>query len=79
MSEMTCQELEDILDEWLAGELADTVLVIVDKHLGNCAHCGKQVALYKATVAVCRALPRTPEVLSDGFAARLRRLILLDE
>lgn len=79
MSDMTCQDLEDILDDWLAGELVDTVLIIVEKHLGECSHCGKQVALYRATVALCRRLPETPLPLSDEFASKLRKMILVDK
>ena len=78
MSEMTCQDLEDALGDWFDGTLADTVLVVIEKHIGNCAHCGKQVALYRATVALCRQLPHAPEPLPEAFATRLRALILSD-
>lgn len=79
MTAMTCQELEDLLGDWLAGELASGVLLILESHVGECSHCGEQAALYRATVAICRRLSLTPEPLSEAFAAKLRRMILVDE
>ena len=79
MSEMTCQDLEDALGDYFDGSVADTILVIIEKHMGSCEHCGRQVALYRATVALCRQLPHAPEPLPDEFAARLRRMILSEE
>lgn len=79
MSEMTCQDLEEILGDYFDGSVADTVLVIIERHMGSCGHCGQQVALYRATVALCRKLPEAPEPLNEAFAARLRHLILVAE
>lgn len=79
MTEVTCEDLQDMLGEWVAGDLAETIVVIIQTHIGGCPGCGNKVALYRATICVARALPDHTEPLPPSFEARLRRMILAEQ
>ena len=78
MTDLTCDDLQDLLGDLVAGDLAVDVVVIVERHLGTCPHCGGRLELYKATIILTRALPRNPDPLPPAVEARLRRRMLTD-
>ncbi|MCZ2342395.1 MAG: zf-HC2 domain-containing protein, partial [Bacteroidales bacterium] len=55
---MNCQELVELISEFLDGELAAEQRVLVEQHLCGCRDCHVSLELYQATIRVTRALGR---------------------
>lgn len=72
MTEFTCEQFAEQLFEFVEGHLADFALISIHAHLGQCPHCGRMVATYRATVLMTRALPRANAKLPEGMELRLR-------
>lgn len=69
---MTCQELLEHLAAYVAHELDADVLVLLERHVGECATCGAVVETYRLTIVVARALPAQCDPLPAGVADRLK-------
>ena len=48
---MTCRELTEFLEHYLAGELPAPVLRVFDHHLALCVNCVRYVSQYRDTIA----------------------------
>ena len=68
---MTCQELADLLLDFLAEELAQEHCAAVRSHLDACPHCVHFVQTYQLTIQISRRLPAAP--LPADLLERLRR------
>ncbi len=79
MTEVTCDDLQELLGDWVGGDLAHTVIVLIETHLGKCPGCGNKVALYRATIWLARSLPAHTDPLSPAFEHRLRRMLLAEQ
>ena len=79
MTEVTCEDLQDLLGDWVGGDLAHAVVLLIETHLGTCPGCGEKVALYRAVILLARALPACPDALPPSFEDRLRRMLLTEE
>ncbi len=72
---MTCEQVQDTLDDYVDGLLSEADFQEVELHLASCAQCRRQERLLRAVLAQAAALPRE---LSPGrdlwpdLAARLR-------
>lgn len=69
---MTCQELLELLAEYVAQELEADVLVLFEKHVGECPSCGGVVETYKLTLVVVKSLPQQCDPLPDEVSNRLK-------
>ncbi|MCO6438465.1 MAG: zf-HC2 domain-containing protein [Phycisphaerae bacterium] len=54
MSELTCRELIDFLDDYFAGALAREQREIFDRHLAFCPDCVAYLKTYADTVELVR-------------------------
>jgi anti-sigma factor RsiW len=73
VDELTCQELVELVTEYLEGGLTADERARVDDHLDACAGCRAYVAQMEATLRVVRgtaALEQRPEVA--GLLAAFR-------
>lgn len=70
---MTCQELADILLDYVAGELAQEHCAVIRSHLEACPECVHFVQTYQLTIQVTRRLPPAP--LPDELLKRLQRAL----
>lgn len=69
---MTCQELLEHLAAYVAQELEADVVVLLERHVGECKTCGGVVETYKLTLVVVKALPQHCDPLPDAVANRLK-------
>lgn len=75
---MNCQELVELISEFLDGELAAEQRVLVEQHLCGCRDCHVSLELYQATIRVTRALGRCGhDPLPVTFEARLRAVVAM--
>ncbi len=79
---MTCRELLEHLDAYLANELDRETRLLVDEHLALCADCASYVDSYRKTIELSREAlqappngppPELPESLVKAILAARRR------
>jgi anti-sigma factor RsiW len=73
---MTCQELDERLDEWVDGALPTAAASEVEAHLLSCALCRDRERRLRELLAHAAALPRSltpPRDLWPGIARRVAR------
>lgn len=75
-----CQNLENLLSLFAAGELETEQTAQVAAHLETCAACRQQVAAYKILVSHFSAMrsPALPDTLFDDFYEGVREKIAAD-
>ncbi len=71
---MTCDELAQLLGDYIDGTLEAEIHATVELHAGGCTKCGRHVDTYRLTVRVVRALPKR-EPLSAECEQRLRTIL----
>jgi hypothetical protein len=71
---VTCDELADLLPDYVAGTLTVAVLDVFRLHLCECCGCVVLVEQYTFTIKVSRALPKA-EPLPAALEARLRAAV----
>lgn len=73
---MNCRDLSSFLDDYLAGDLPDTVAGEFQVHVDRCGNCHKYLVQYRETVALGRAsaadLSEPPEELIQAIMASLK-------
>jgi anti-sigma factor RsiW len=62
--DITCEELVELVTEYLEGALTPAARERIELHLAGCEGCRAHVAQVRAVLRVAGALP--PERLSDG-------------
>ncbi len=65
---MTCKQLVEFLEQYIAGELSVGVRENLDSHLETCANCLRYFTSYKSTV---RLAARATEHPDDASSAEL--------
>lgn len=65
---MSCEEIKNLLDEYITGELDEQSCGEVEKHLGNCADCRRELDELKALKC---ELSKLAQDVPDGFDERL--------
>jgi anti-sigma factor RsiW len=74
---MTCRELSDFLDDYLAGDLSPDVRGRFEAHLGECPGCVVYLRGYRDTVGLLREMGRDGEQdVPADVPAELVRAIL---
>lgn len=62
MSYVTCRELIEFLDEYVAGELAADRSGEFERHLRVCPSCRAYLNSYRETIALARAATTHPPI-----------------
>ncbi len=70
---MTCQELRDLLPDYVCGDMVVETRETVEVHVTGCDRCGTLIQTYTHTVRVARKLPKCN--LSPECLARLRKAL----
>jgi hypothetical protein len=65
---VSCDEIKNLLDEYISGELDDTVKTEVEQHLAACSACNAE---YNALKALKSELKSLAEPLPEKYEARL--------
>lgn len=53
---LTCQQVTDLIVDYVTGELDATTRSVLDKHLHNCRDCVAFLNTYQETIRVTRAV-----------------------
>ncbi len=67
MPDLTCKQLIDFLDDYLADRLRAGERNRFDAHLRNCRHCREYLDQYRQSIALTRTLRAHPA--TDSVAA----------
>ena len=70
---MNCQQLADLLMDFVSGELQPDFCIEIEEHMGVCPSCAAFVHSYRVTITLTRRLPTLP--LREDFARRLEGLL----
>ena len=73
---MTCQEVDERLDDWVDGDLEPGAASEVQAHLASCAECQARERRLRQLLAHAASLPRSvapPRDLWPGIAQRIGR------
>jgi len=68
---LTCEELVDLMLDFVGEELLDEQVSAIKTHLCGCAPCIVVVQQYRCTILMARSLPKC-EPLPAAFEAKLR-------
>ncbi len=71
---MNCQELLDLLHDYIGGELVIELHRTVEIHITGCNSCMMLVESYRHTIRLARALPKC-ERLPAAVEDRLRKFL----
>jgi anti-sigma factor RsiW len=67
--ELACNELVELITEYLEGELPPSEVAAVEAHLAICEGCQRYLVQMRATLAALGSVP--VETLSDGAISTL--------
>lgn len=70
MKTLGCEEIQELLPEWMAGVLDNTQEEAVAQHLSGCAACQKEEALLRG---ILNSRPQAPKGLEARIQARVRQ------
>lgn len=74
MDDMACQELVELVTDFLEGVLGPTETERVNKHLEGCQSCDRYIAQVRATIRATAILPpETQEIAVEQRLAALHR------
>ena len=70
---MNCEQMRNLLDEYVDGELSAEGRRAVERHLAGCEACRAELEALKKTAALVGSLPKVnaPEGLARGVEAAL--------
>ena len=74
---MSCQELQDLLHDYLAGDLQLDQHQTIELHLSGCKQCVLQVKSYRLTIWLARSLPKCTR-LPAAVEERLKQRLVLE-
>ena len=76
---MRCDEVQNLLEPYAAGELTAENRQRIDRHLAGCEDCGRMLARLGALVGLLRSqpLPTVPEEFSERVMAKVRERVSL--
>src|SRR3981081_2497429 len=66
---MNCEEIGELLPDYLQGRLSSDRAEVVEKHLSHCAACGEEAALWKKLALLPEEQPSP--ALESRFKAML--------
>ena len=67
--DLSCQEIVELVTEFLEGTMDDPLRVVFEAHLATCPHCSHYLEQIEATIRVAGTIE--PEALSPEFRAGL--------
>ena len=67
--ELSCQEIVELVSEYLEGTMDGDLRVAFEAHLASCGHCVHYVEQMEATIRLAGTID--PEALSPEFQAGL--------
>jgi anti-sigma factor RsiW len=67
--ELTCQEIVELVTDYLEGAMSAGLRAAFDAHLAGCPHCTHYLEQLEATIRVAGTIE--PEALSPAFRAGL--------
>ena len=73
---VVCQQLVELVTDYLEGDLAPADRAAVEAHPAQCGHCTGYVEQVRRMLELTRALPsrdQLPDELLDALTARYRR------
>jgi anti-sigma factor RsiW len=73
---VVCQQLVELVTDYLEGDLAPAHRAAVEAHLAQCGHCTGYVEQVRRMLELTAALPsggQVPEDLLDTLTTRYRR------
>lgn len=70
---MTCEELLELLLDYVGGDLVIELRETVEVHIATCQNCTIRIETYRHTVRLARALPKCG--MSPAFEERLRKAV----
>lgn len=56
---MKCQEMEDLMPDYLQGKLNSERAALVEEHIGQCSRCGEEVEIWKKLALLPQEQPST--------------------
>jgi anti-sigma factor RsiW len=62
---MTCRELVEFLDDYIAGDLPTAQKQIFEEHLAECEDCENYLGSYKTTISLSKAAGKDDAVPAD--------------
>jgi anti-sigma factor RsiW len=62
---MTCRELVEFLDDYIAGELPRAQKQIFEEHLAECEDCENYLGSYKTAISLSKAASKDDAVPAD--------------
>ena len=68
-----CKDYIKDLNDYIDGELDETLCAEIERHIGECKNCRIMVDTLKQTVTLCREGKR--EKLPDGLESKLNNLL----
>jgi len=71
---VTCEELLDLIHDYVGEELVIEHRETVEIHLAGCQNCTIRIETYRHTIRLARALPKCGK-LPTGVEARLRKAV----
>jgi hypothetical protein len=71
---MTCQELDERLDDWVDGELGPAAAAEIESHLASCPLCQERERRLRQVLAHAASLPRSVAPPRDLWPAIARRV-----
>lgn len=75
MTTISCEQLVDLLADFLSNDLPVEIEAAFRAHVGVCPHCGDYVGTFQLTIRITRLLPKCEAPLPSGFEAKLRAKI----
>ena len=69
----SCSDVEELLDDYLEGELDDTLKLRVDNHLGDCSRCSDLMFDCRRIIHIASTLNDVP--LQRAVRLRLRETL----
>lgn len=71
--EISCDDVTDLLGDYVEGDLMPTIVQRLDHHIAECAHCRELKHGYLTTIALARGLGDKP--MPRDVQSRLRKAL----
>jgi len=60
-----CQQLTELITDYLEGTLPARTVRVIDRHLAGCIHCPEYLRQMERTIAILGELPGDAEIPDD--------------
>jgi anti-sigma factor RsiW len=73
---VTCRELVELLDDYVAGQLPPAQLEEFERHIAVCPMCVAYIDSYRKTIALARSLRESDDAPPPGVPEELVQAVL---